>query len=534
MKAIIYAARSKDEEPGKDSTGSQVAAIRKALPKDRKVVGDAYIDHASGFSSDRGRGLEAAIEAAIAASPCELWVFHSSRLGRGTGKKGEARAIGKLLYDLMAEDVTVRSVEDNEFTTNEMLWGITSTQASKYSRDLSAHVRRGQREAFEEGRWPGARHVPDGYTLGPPREDKKGRGLVIDEPRAAVIRRMADLALEGTGYRSIARRLNDEGYRTKQGYPWREPRVRDTLSNPVYAGRVVWHRREPDEEIRKGLHEHIIEPELFDALGVKMSLRNRGKTGGRPAPAAALSGIAVCDACGQRMESRRSGHVRKDGSRQTVYLCASRRYNTGTCDAPRVDGDKVDRAIMARLTAWTTDWETWKAEQVRALDRERAALEVELASHGKDLAQRTKERDRMRKRFIERQTDAAEEALAECRRLVEQAEARVAETQQRLDAYPTEPDTDALLDVHARFSAIATDPKTTVNAKAKLLLKEVRIFTHPGGDVTLHCVGREDVVTPPLRPDTKPGVGDVPEGYHVIPTQQAQRALLTSDLNAWA
>src|SRR5207253_4047974 len=39
---------------------------------------------------------------------------------------------------------------------------------------------------------------------------------------------------------------------------------------------------------------------------------------------------------------------------------------------------------------------------------------------------------------------------------------------------------------------------------------------------------------PPLQPDARPGVGDVPEGYHVIPTQQAQRALLTSDLNAWA
>jgi len=32
------------------------------------------------------------------------------------------------------------------------------------------------------------------------------------------------------------------------------------------------------------------------------------------------------------------------------------------------------------------------------------------------------------------------------------------------------------------------------------------------------------------QPTTTPGVGDVPEGYHVIPTQQAQRALLTSDL----
>ena len=40
MQAVIYAARSKDEEPGKDSTGDQVAAIRERLEQlgDRQVV----------------------------------------------------------------------------------------------------------------------------------------------------------------------------------------------------------------------------------------------------------------------------------------------------------------------------------------------------------------------------------------------------------------------------------------------------------------------------------------------------------------
>jgi hypothetical protein len=68
-----------------------------------------------------------------------------------------------------------------------------------------------------------------------------------------------------------------------------------------------------------------------------------------------------------------------------------------------------------------------------------------------------------------------------------------------------------------RFHALATDAKLTVNAKPKALLKAVRIFTFPNGDVMLKCVGHEDVVIPPLRRDAKPGVGDVPESYHAIP-----------------
>jgi hypothetical protein len=48
-------------------------------------------------------------------------------------------------------------------------------------------------------------------------------------------------------------------------------------------------------------------------------------------------------------------------------------------------------------------------------------------------------------------------------------------------------------------------------------------------------VGREDVVVPPLKPGANPGIGDVPEGYHVIPSPRAQRVLLsTTNRNAWA
>jgi site-specific DNA recombinase len=543
MDAIIYAARSKDEEQGKDSTGDQVKAIRRKLRQvgGRTVVGDPHIDHASGFTGNRGPALESAIAAAVDAAPSELWVFHSSRLARGSGEKDEARSLMELLVPLRRQGVTVRSVEDDAVLASPAFWGMAEMMAHKYSLDLSAHVRKGQRAAYEKGKWAGARYVPDGYVA--------DGGLVIDEPRAVIIRRKAELAGEGRTYKGVARQLNAEGYRTKEGNPWRGERVQDTLSNPVYAGRVVWHRREPDEEVREGLHEAIIDPEAFDALGVKMGMRNRGrgKGGGRPAPFTALSGIAVCDACGARMVSRRSPHVRKDGTRQAIYICANRRGGTGTCDAPQVDAAKVDQAIMARLTAWTTDWETWKEEQARALERERTALAAELASREQDLALRVKDRDKMRKRYIDKPSDATEEALVECRRLVEEAEARVAETHASLDAYPTEPDTDALLDVHGRFSGIVTDPKLTINAKAKLLLEEVRIFTHPDGDVTLKCVGREDVVVPPLKPGgTRPGVGDVPKGYHVIPSPQAQRALLsplapltqarlsTTNRNAWA
>ncbi len=118
---------------------------------------------------------------------------------------------------------------------------------------------------------------------------------------------------------------------------------------------------------------------------------------------------------------------------------------------------------------------------------------------------------------------------------MEEAEVRVQQTRERLDACPTEPDDDALLDVHNRFHQITDDTKLTVNAKAKLLLEAVHIHTHPNGEVTIHCIGREDVVIPPLKPGTKPGIGAPPAGYHVIPSAGAHQALLsTMSRYAWA
>src|SRR5690349_1551199 len=118
MPCILFAARSKAEEAGKDSTGDQIKSIRERLTGDteRFEYAEPRTDHASGSKANRGPGLEAAIadaeRAAAAYGRAELWVWITNRLGRGTGYPGEARALGKLLYDLRERGITVRSVED--------------------------------------------------------------------------------------------------------------------------------------------------------------------------------------------------------------------------------------------------------------------------------------------------------------------------------------------------------------------------------------------------------------------------------------
>ena len=133
--AVIYAALSKSSED-ESSIESQVDAIRARLkqiyPDGCTILGPFTDDGYSGSKRNRGPALEHAINAAIEAADehgaAELWAVVSSRFARGSGRRNEARAIGSLFYDLRARGVALRTVQDDEFVTNEMLIGLPAAR----------------------------------------------------------------------------------------------------------------------------------------------------------------------------------------------------------------------------------------------------------------------------------------------------------------------------------------------------------------------------------------------------------------------
>src|SRR4051812_19910984 len=135
---VHYASRSKDEEPGKDSTGDQLRELRERFGE---PVAE-YADHASGYSGNRGDGLARAMAHAARLGRAELRVVKSERFGRGSGRKDEARSVLEMFVEMQRAGVTLRSVHDDQYLTEEFV-GMASAVAHKYSLDLAAHVRRG-------------------------------------------------------------------------------------------------------------------------------------------------------------------------------------------------------------------------------------------------------------------------------------------------------------------------------------------------------------------------------------------------------
>lgn len=363
---IRYAARSKAEEIGKDSVAGQLEAIDRRIAElgGRYATGEPHTDHASGFTKDRGPGLAAAIreaeEAAAEHGTSELWVFASNRLGRGTGLPGEGRALGLLFYMLRAVGVAVRSVEDDHFTSSEAMWGIASSQASKYSQDLSAHVTKGKLARARAGLWSGG-PLLDGYKAVYTVDDhgNKTSTLIKHPGRRHIIELAWEMALDGRPLQIIEKEFAQRGYvtgalrRDHQPRPFDVGRLSQILENDFYAG-VCRYKGEVLPGV-VGQWPQYVTPEQFAAAQADRRKRSQStKRGpGRPSEGYILAQLATCGVCGLTAQVNTSRVTRPDGSRTRRYVCRGHRdhhaESVERCPVMPFDAVTVDRMVLEGL-----------------------------------------------------------------------------------------------------------------------------------------------------------------------------------------
>jgi DNA invertase Pin-like site-specific DNA recombinase len=463
---------------GAESPESQLRAIAKHpdATEGRVCVGTFKESGKTGFKGERGPELEAAIRAAKAAAAehgeAELWCFHTSRLARGSGRKG-SRSFTLLQAQLLYEDVIVRSVSDDEFATNPMLVSIASVQNHKYSADLAAHVKRGKDEQRANGERPGG-PLNDGYIMRVLERDAKGkvtrREFDFDPTRRETIARMFDLLLQAIPDAQVGRMLNAEGHRTAKGGYWDRRTVGDKARNAWYAGAVVWYRETPAEEIiwnPPTPHPTYISRKDFDRLAAMRRTRDKGKGSnrkpGRPNERHLLADLAECDRCGGKMRATTASYRRKDGSKGYSYICENVKAANGMCDAPVVNGEVADLEVAAYLRDLFADGGGQFLQRVGIQrDTEREGVEASLEREGKRrdrLAPTVAKLQRRYRDLVAADDDAraaaVEGALTETREEVEQVEHRIGELESILAAAPDP--ADAVLDVYEIVKRRVTD-----------------------------------------------------------------------------
>ena len=460
---VVYGVKSSPDEKG--AVADQVRIAREAIEKEggRRIIGVFEEENQSGYRKARGPQLEAAMRAAAHAAAehghAELWVWHSSRLGRGTGKRSAAspkvvRALGKVLYDLQEQGVTVRSVNDNEFTTNEMFWGFASRQAAKYSEDLGGWTSDGiKRRRDDEGKPVG--WVAFGYRPEPKR-DSAGNVIVgkrnqvvterVKHPSQApvveeILRSAADEATPG----EIGRSLNSRRIRTARGNGWRPRAIRQIIANAdLYAG--------------GNGYPAIVSRELADAALAALRRMDPGAVQRRTSKRRPreddyiLRGFTFC-ACGAPEYC-----TRKYFGGERGYACREKLNSTGLCDRPPIRADILEAHVMNHLEVFIGSVQAWLEERAAEHSTEQRrrddAIEVQRATLAKTDASREKLFAEYRRHIDEGSSRKADLALEAVERIDADREAQVraiAEAEAVAAEWVGSPDINAALDYYNRI-----------------------------------------------------------------------------------
>ncbi|MCL6548809.1 MAG: recombinase family protein, partial [Alicyclobacillus sp.] len=160
-------------------------------------------------------------------------------------------------------------------------------------------------------------------------------------------------------------RLNGEGWFTRRGRPWTRKRVLQVLRNPVYAGDVVYGRRErrvvaavdgdPLQRRRqtvlarnpefvivcRGAHPALVSQADFQR--VQSLLASRG-TPARRSPIRPFAGGVLACVCGSHI-SVKYNHA------GTAYYACNARINRGprACKLPFIRAQALEQAVLGRI-----------------------------------------------------------------------------------------------------------------------------------------------------------------------------------------
>lgn len=194
--------------------------------------------------------------------------------------------------------------------------------------------------------------------------------LEIIEDEAKFVRMMYSMYMEGYGCISIARHINSLGARPRRSNEFNRSTVFKILSNPTYAGKIVWDQKthvrkgskgnpkhitiyNPREKwtITEGRHPAIIDKEMYDTVQDIMAGRYiPGKNDGTVK--SSLAGLIKCVRCGKNMQ-RMEVH-----SRTPYLLCNTK----GCCAGAKFEF--VEAQVLDHLRKVLADLELQKPDAI--------------------------------------------------------------------------------------------------------------------------------------------------------------------------
>lgn len=292
-----------------------------------------------------------------------------SRLGRNMPKVTEY--VSEYFPSKKIRFIAIDDNIDKEYysvdTSEDMMLEVKNMFNGFYPRDISKKVRSTFRSKQRDGQFIGA-FASYGYQKSPANHNQ----LIIDEPAAAVVKRIYQMYLSGLGQLTIAKKLNDEGILCPSEYKkhcglnyhnnnrmdsthyWTYSTIRNILKNEIYIGTMVQNKdfrqvcktkaiRLPKEQwiVVPDTHEAIIDKATWDKTQDLLKRNTRHMNLNQNIHI--FAGFLKCGDCGRAMvKLKRNGTV--------IFHCGSyNRYGTNFCSSHAVKEAELAKIVLTDL-----------------------------------------------------------------------------------------------------------------------------------------------------------------------------------------
>lgn len=253
------------------------------------------------------------------------------RLDRFTRSVGDLHA---LLEKMDKQNVKFKSsteVFDTTTATGRLFITLVATLAQWERETIAERVRDAMQKKAESGMRNGGK-PPYGYDL------VNGK-LVINEKEAFVVKFIYS-SYKTKGIQSIAKTLNQQGYKTKNNSSFTYDTVNYILNNPVYIGKIRW-----GDDVYTDNNQDDFTPlislTIWNEVQDIMKQRKHNKT--RTQNFFPFSGVLRCNRCGKHFLGNKQD--RGNGRFVNAYRCSSRAH-LGLCDMPQVPEDVLQNEFL--------------------------------------------------------------------------------------------------------------------------------------------------------------------------------------------
>ena len=275
----------------------------------------------------------------------------------------------------------------NEFDEEYFEFGLFMSR--REYKTINRRLNAGRLASCKEGKFVGS-VTPYGYAK-EKLKNQKGYKLVPDPDESKVLELIFDLYTNSIGLRNICKHLDSLGIKPRNSENWSTSTIRDILKNPVYTGKILWHKTYSTKTTKdgivkskrhrnkdnfytfNGIHSPLISDDTFQKAQ-NILLQNSHTPVNNLLLKNPFAGILYCNLCGKAI-------VRRFVNNKYQYLMC----NNPNCQNNSTDLKAIEKYILNSIQKYfnyTVDFSNYERKdnstELFYIDRELKKLTLQL------------------------------------------------------------------------------------------------------------------------------------------------------------